>query len=641
MVKEEKTIDGFTVRSAKDSRLVAKSQASKISANKKKVSVSPKTTRATSTPKASTKVVAKAPKKVATARTGRGERSVRVQKAVSKRPTAAEIAHDSERATQKLRVARVKHVQPKQIQVQESHDIEESHETEAERDERIIEAHEDFLAPVESFNFSANEAEDDERDENETSEGRVEEVDETEVASMKQSKKELKEAKKRAKLEQKKGKKKHKVVIIILILLLLLLIGAGVGFYLWGNGLLKKLTGGEGDVWSAIGAMTNETYEPLKTDENGRTNILVFGTSGYNMSGESYGGYEHDGSQLTDSIMVVSLDQETGDVAMVSLPRDLYAMPTCTATGKINEVYWCSLEQGEDENGAANALQAKVTEILGLKTQYYVHINWGALVGIVDTLGGVTVTLDEDINDYGWTNAQFSAGVPTTINGEEALGLARARHGTVNGDFTRGNSQQKLIIAIKDRIVEKGLGITEGLSIMSSLGDNVRTNFGMAEVKTGMHLLEQFDLESMRQIPLISEDANYMTTATINGISYVVPTAGAGVYSSLKEYVRSMINDSPVEREVAKLEVLNGSEEAGVASAERVKLEAEGFKVTEIGDVPEGEWTGVTVFDASEGLKPETKKALEKYYGVEMKEMSELPAGVSPIGYDFIVIIGE
>ena len=72
-----------------------------------------------------------------------------------------------------------------------------------------------------------------------------------------------------------------------------------------------------------------------------------------------------------------------------------------------------------------------------------------------------------------------------------------------------------------------------------------------------------------------------------------------------------------------------------------MKLEAEGFKVTEIGDVSEGEWTGVTVFDASEGLKPETKKALEKYYGVKMKEMSELPAGVSPIGYDFIIILGR
>ena len=163
----------------------------------------------------------------------------------------------------------------------------------------------------------------------------------------------------------------------------------------------------------------------------------------------------------------------------------------------------------------------------------------------------------------------------------------------------------------------------------------------MSEIKTTAHLLEEFDLENMRQIPLVDENNLYMTTASINGISYVVPVGGAGNYSVLQEYIREMLIEDPVEREGAKIEVLNGSGEAGVASSEREKLETEGFKVVEIGDAPTEDYSGVVVYDTSDGVKPETKKALEKFYEVTMKEMSELPGEVSPIGVDFIVIVGQ
>ena len=513
--------------------------------------------------------------------------------------------------------------------------------------EAVAEAHEDFLAPVETFSFG-------EIEETGTSEGRVEEVEDDEVIEMKQikkSKKEFRQEKKQAKLDAKKmaeqhsGKKKSKkkkVILTIVIILLILIIGAGAYVYFWGNDLIKKITGGEGDVWSAIGAMTSETYEPLKTDENGRTNILLYGTSGYDMDG-SEGNGTHDGSQLTDSIMVFSLDQKTGDVAMVSLPRDLKAGYTCTATGKVNEVYWCAMQRSDNEADGAAALQAKISEILGVDTQYYIHMNWGALVNIVDTLGGIKVTLDEDINDYYYTKAVYKAGVEYTLTGEDALGLSRARHGTDHGDFSRGNSQQKILIGIKEKIVEKGLGLTDVISILNMLGDNLRTNFNMGEIKTGMHILEEYDLENMRQIALVG-DENYMTTANINGISYVVPRAGADNYTQVKEYIAKMLVSDPVAREGAKVEILNGTGEAGVAATEQAKLEEKGYTVIKIGDAPEGAYSydaEVEIYDTSEGKMPETKKALEERYGVEMKAEAELPNGISGYGVDFIIIVGK
>ena len=282
--------------------------------------------------------------------------------------------------------------------------------------------------------------------------------------------KDLKKEKKLAKKARKAkgGKKKHKKAKIIITIILVLLLGGGIFAYLWLNGIISKITDGNAGLFDFIMAKDVE----LKKGEDGRTNILAFGTSGYDMSGKEGKG-THDGAQLTDSIMVISLDQETKDVAMISLPRDLYVKRTCTATAKVNEVYWCANMKGNNEAAGVKALEDKVSEILGIDFQYYIHLDWAALVDIVDSLGGITVTLDESINDP-MTKTKIKAGEPTWLDGGKALGLARARHGTTGGDFTRGNSQQKILVALKDRFHEKGLGVTDAIGLLDTLGDNVR-----------------------------------------------------------------------------------------------------------------------------------------------------------------------
>lgn len=351
----------------------------------------------------------------------------------------------------------------------------------------------------------------------------------------------------------------------------------------------------------------------------------------------------HDGAQLTDSIMVISFDQESKDVAMLSLPRDLKASPTCTATGKINEVYWCN-DGGKDndldtESKAANALMEEVSDILGIDFQYYAHLNWGSLVQIVDTLGGIKVTLDEDILDYGWTNAVFKAGTEYTIDGEQALGLARARHGTANGDFSRGASQQKILIGIKDRIAEKGLSIPELMDLATTLGDNLRTNFSLDEFKTLAHLASDIDLNNVRQISLL-EPEPLMTTGSINGISYVLPVGGVGSYSRIKSYIETMLSSDPRVRENASILVLNGTETSGLASTEEASLEKDGYKNVHTDNAPTGNYPDQYSLYALDSSKPSTKKLLEEKYSITAQSFEELPVGV-PTTYDFILILGK
>lgn len=505
----------------------------------------------------------------------------------------------------------------------------------------------DFLKPVTAFDFDEEEglvetddtiAEIKNLSEEEQITKAAEEDEGPEMLSKKEAKKKKKEEK-RLKKGKKPISKKRRIISITALIIVLLLIGGVLWLVFWGNDIIAKITGGRGNILDLF-TFTEETYDPLKTDANGRTNILAFGTGGYDMSGEEGGGV-HDGAQLTDSIMLISFNQETGDVAMISLPRDLKGPSTCTATGKINEVYWCNGGGGDasiaEEEKAASALMDAVGSILGVDIQYFAHLNWGSLASIVDILGGITITLDEDISDYYYTKAVYEAGKPYEINGAEAVGLARARHGTSGGDFSRGASQQKIIIGIKDKILEKKLSLTDILGLINTLGDNLRTNFSVSELKTIAHMPEVLDFDIMRQISLYPD---YMTTGELNGISYVLPKAGVGNYTTIKAYVAKQLSSDPRDYEEPTIAIYNASDTAGLAASEKSKLESKGYTITLVDNAPAGEYKeGITIYS----INPEkagTKKLLEEDYSTTTSPKEELPTTITP-NYDFIIILNN
>lgn len=429
--------------------------------------------------------------------------------------------------------------------------------------------------------------------------------------------------------------KKRKIIIWISSIFALLVVTAIIIFVLWINGIIGRITNGQGNFIDLF----TETYQPLQTDENGRTNILAFGTSGFDMSGTDYDQSTHDGAELTDSLMVISLNQDTGDAVMISLPRDLKVTSYCTTTAKINEVYWCNNMEGNDENAGATALMNEVGDILGIDFQYYAHINWGSLESIVDALGGITVTLDEDIYDYYYTDAVFEANTPYEINGAEAVALARARHGTANGDFSRGASQQKILIGIKDKVISSHLSVSDLLNLANTLGDNLRTNFSVGEMKTLAHLAETLDFTTIRQVSFL-EPEPLMTTATIYGISYVIPSAGDGDFTDIKAYIAQILSPDPITRENASILILNSTSEAGLADAEATSLAADGLTNVTTGNSPTGEYSKQYTLYATTDQAPSTQSKLEEKYNTPAKPADELPASITP-DHDFILIIGS
>ena len=303
----------------------------------------------------------------------------------------------------------------------------------------------------------------------------------------------------------------------------------------------------------------------LKKDENGQTNFLIFGTS------EDAKG--HGGQELTDSILVASINQEYKSAKVFSVPRDLWVNysvagsepMSCTVgdRGKINATYLCALEEYKNSMSVSNAKDAaslyfakKISEVTGLSMHYYVAADWGAVKMIVDKIGGIDVDVyadDEDGIHDSCQNIDLKKGMYYNMNGDLAMKLARARnascapgdYGLSRSNFDREINQQRIMNAIKKKVSSIGILMNPGrvMSIIDGLGDNLRTNIVMSEVRT----LIDFGTKLEGGIQPISTVDQFGTGRI--GLSSVVIPAGASTYSegslynytNFQKYLRSQI----------------------------------------------------------------------------------------------------
>ncbi len=409
----------------------------------------------------------------------------------------------------------------------------------------------------------------------------------------------------------------------------------------------------------------------LKKDANGRSNILLLGTS------EDDPG--HEGSYLTDSLMVLSLSQSKKDAYMVSIPRDLYVKygQACNSgyAGKINEYFNCvnsdwNSDQAEDERQASS--RKFFGNIVGMDIQYSVHVNYTVLRDLVKALGGIRVTIEsrdprgQMDGNFDWKckggNAYASRATmirncpprghfidypngPVDLDAEHALYLAQARgstavsYGFEQSNFDREKNQQKVLVAIKDKATSAGTLTDFGkvTGIIDALGKNLRTNFETSEIRTLMSLGSSIKSDSIKSISLADATPALLTSKVMGGASSVVPTAGAYDYSQIQAYINKNINATPVSKESAHVVVLNASGIVGAAKREADKLEKLGMVIDEVGNA-RSRTTDNVVYQIGTD-KPETKAKLESIYGV--KSSTNTPPVTVGAKTRFVVIVGR
>jgi LCP family protein required for cell wall assembly len=307
----------------------------------------------------------------------------------------------------------------------------------------------------------------------------------------------------------------------------------------------SKLTGNKNPV-SLLGDLIPSNLK----ESSGRINILLAGYSADDPG--------HQGADLTDSIMIVSIDTTNKTATLISVPRDLYVNIPGYGYSKINAAY----EDGENGNFSANGyasggmglLEETLTKDFGVQFDYEGLINYEAFKDAVNAVGGVSVDIQSD-DSRGLYDPNTNLNLPNgevNLNGQEALDLARARgdgygsYGFPDGDFDRTEHQQQLLVALKNKI-STGSIISNPLKIASladAIGNNVKTDMTIGDMETLYEKTKGISDSNIKEVTLNSYDGtDYLTDYETNsGEDALVPSAGIGDYSQIQELMQSLLD---------------------------------------------------------------------------------------------------
>lgn len=493
----------------------------------------------------------------------------------------------------------------------------------------------------------------------------------------KPSRTERKQLKKEKKL---KHRTRRRVIKTFICLIFLTVISVAGWMYINANDNFCKITSSEDcNIFTLINTATARPT-PLKSDENGRVNVLVLGTADDDEG--------HDGGQLTDSIMIISAKQNVSDngkeislsdVYMISLPRDLWVDygRACPAgyRGKINAAYSCyggATDNIDEDRAALDEMREFYGEILDLDIQYAVNVNYTVFRDAINAVGGkITVEINSrdargildatfDGRMCGKTAAEWQKRCPTghflqltngvhEIDAEMALALALARgtfpptYGLERSNFDREQNQQLVIKATLKQATSAGILTNPAkiTALLDSLGNNLRTTFNGTDIKTLMTIAGNIQPDDMQSLSLIDE--NLLRTDMINGQSVVVPAAGTFNYSNIRAFLKENLSSNPLTREKAVVAVYNATDITGEAARIVKLLTDANINANANGNTETSVGTQYVVYDLTEGKKPESAKLIAKTLGgIAVKEInkSDLPADVNT-NADFVVIVGK
>src|SRR3989344_274503 len=273
---------------------------------------------------------------------------------------------------------------------------------------------------------------------------------------------------------------------------------------------------------------------------NGRTNILLLGI----------GGQGHDGPNLSDTIILASIDKNGKDAALVSIPRDLWA-PTVSA--KINAAY----AFGEEKDGGGLELARKtVSDLFQIPVHYAIRVDFSGFEKAVDLVGGIDVTVDTPFVDLQYPipgkendlcgltieveemdggktevvkdstgsatplaqitdqnnpftcryeKLSFKQG-PINMDGKTALKFVRSRHGTNDegSDFARSARQQKVILATRQKVISTQTLTTPTtiVNLAKTFNRSIDTDIADDDIPLLVKLGQKIDPQTIRRVTL-------------------------------------------------------------------------------------------------------------------------------------------
>ncbi len=275
----------------------------------------------------------------------------------------------------------------------------------------------------------------------------------------------------------------------------------------------------------------------------GRTNILLLGAAGG----------DYIAADLTDTVMFVSLDHQTGKVLVLSLPRDIWIPALRT---KLNAVYHYRELIGTKET---------VSEMLGQPVGYGLLINFNLFTRVVDALGRVEVEVVRSFDDYQYPipgkendlcdgdpefqcryeHIHFEAG-KQIMDGETALKYVRSRfaEGEEGTDFARSERQQRLLLAIKNRILSRRVlsSPRKIIRLIKVVLASIETDIPREKYDDLLKLALRFRSKNLQMVVL---DEDYLITPPPSQEKYdgqwvLIPKSGD--WQEVHEYIKSLLS---------------------------------------------------------------------------------------------------
>lgn len=310
----------------------------------------------------------------------------------------------------------------------------------------------------------------------------------------------------------------------------------------------------------------------LKQTDN-KINILILGI----------GGGSHDGPNLTDTIILATLDQNNNKITLSSIPRDLWFPSLEKEDKKINSAY--AYGESVRKGGGLALAEAAVRRITGQDVDYGIRIDFSGFVKAVDIVGGLDVDVENSFDDYQYPisgkednpcgktpeelqtlatasaeqlvqelpcrykQLHFNKGLQH-LDGETALEFVRSRHavGDEGSDFARSKRQEKVIKAFKDKILSAQTLINPAkiLNLYNVLKDSIDTDIKqdefddfvrlaqkMKQVKINSAVIDTGDEKAQRQGLLI----NPPITSDYNLEWVLIPRLGNGNFTEIQKYI--------------------------------------------------------------------------------------------------------
>ncbi len=344
----------------------------------------------------------------------------------------------------------------------------------------------------------------------------------------------------------------------------------------------------------------------------------------------------------TDSIIYVRINPTTKVVGMLSIPRDLWVYIPNHGYDRINTADY----QGESEGypgGGPALLNETLLMNLGIGFDRYIRVNFEGFKEIINILGGIDVDVECSVELWGadpevpggWKQIGFVPAGMQHMDGETALRYAQCRYNTPV--FDRDRRQQKVLFAIRDRVLELGIAglVPRALELLTTMRDMVQTDLGPSEIVTLAQLVPQVRPSNVHRRVIDLSMAPQWTTP--QGAWVMLPDRGkiAPVIMGLLDPPAATVN--MLAQEGARVAVRNGTPAAGWARQVADRLELRGFLITEVGPADRNDYQETLIFSYSD--KPYTADNLKAYLGVSEENVRHEP---NPSGeVDILVILGD